>query len=387
MGTPTLSLRLSRWLYRHPKLLSTTLVTLNRLRRLKATRRRRWLVGIALALGTTLVWTIVSDAATALAIAWALSHRAIAVATAGVYTASIVPKRRRAAAAARARSWLVATPRAPSTRGVHIFVSVWASLGQRWLAGAVLTLLASLNSRVTFDQSLMLLVLLTAGGTAGATIGGLLARRGGRRWREDSRYVRRPNVPVVTQPSAAGFSRWPIAQALAWARPEKARLLLAAAILSVPGGTGPLAAIALLASWVMVSYLGALLLAVPCVGRAASDWLRSTPITFWAFAWPLARRMLLHQLIGTLIGVAGALLLGVAPSTAIYAGTVWISLVALIAAVSLADCYRARSPAAKATVSMLAVLLVEQRAHGWGISLAILLTALHLRGGTRHARA
>jgi hypothetical protein len=97
--------------------------------------------------------------------------------------------------------------------------------------------------------------------------------------------------------------------------------------------------------------------------------------------------MLLHQLGGTLIGVAVMLMLGTAPSTAVYAGTVWLTLVVLVTTLSFAECYRARSPVAKITLSMLAVLLAEQRGRGWGISLAILLAALHMRGGTRHARA
>jgi hypothetical protein len=299
----------------------------------------------------------------------------------------LIPRGRRPAAAARARSWLVATPRAPSARGVAVLAAILASLVLRWLAAAVLVLLVSFNAAVALGQSLTLLGLLIAGSAAGALLGGLLGSRGGGRAREDSRYTRRPKPNALARPSAAGLSRWPVAQALAWARPENARLLLLAAILSVPGGTGPLAATGLLASWVVVSYLTALLMAVPQVARAASDWLRSTPITFWAFAWPLARRMLLHQLGGTLGGVAVMLLLGTAPLTAIYAGTVWLALVAVVTATSFADCYRARSPRVKITLSILAVLLAEQRAHGWGVALALLLTAFHLRGGIRHARA
>jgi hypothetical protein len=143
----------------------------------------------------------------------------------------------------------------------------------------------------------------------------------------------------------------------------------------------------MLASWALVAYLGALLLAVPRVARAAADWLRSTPITFWAFAWPLARRTLLHQFAGTLAGVPVMVVLGAEPLTAIYAGSVWLALVALVTAMSLADGYRARSQVAKIPLSILAVLLTEQRAQAWGISLAMLLTALHLHGGARHARA
>jgi hypothetical protein len=115
--------------------------------------------------------------------------------------------------------------------------------------------------------------------------------------------------------------------------------------------------------------------------------LRSTPITFWEFAWPLARRALLHQLCGALIAMGVMLMLGSSLFIAIYFGTLWLTLVVLTAALSLADCYRARSHMVKTTLSMLTTLLAEERGHGWGISLALLLTALHLRMGASHARA
>ena len=64
-----------------------------------------------------------------------------------------------------------------------------------------------------------------------------------------------------------------------------------------------LGALFILVTWTVGSYLIALLIAIPHVGRSASQWLRSTPVTFWTFAWPLARRALLHQLLGTLIAM------------------------------------------------------------------------------------
>jgi hypothetical protein len=157
--------------------------------------------------------------------------------------------------------------------------------------------------------------------------------------------------------------------------------------MTIPGGVGPLAAMCLLASWVVACYLGALLLALPRIADAASDWLRSTPITFWGFAWPLARRTLLHQLVGTVVGVAIMLLLGAELRDALYVATLWLALVALVAAVCLADCYRGRSPEVKAILSLLAVLAAEQRWRGWGIAFAMLVTAVHMRGGARYARA
>jgi hypothetical protein len=330
---------------------------------------------------------IIASAASANAIAQALNHAAIVVAAAALYTAVFVPRRRRTVAAARARSWLAATPSARSAHGFGVFAAVAASLFLRWLAVAVLALLASLNASVTFEQSLTLLGLVTAGGVVGVPLGAWLALRSSKPRLEGSRYTRRPKPVAFLRPSSAALSGWPVAQALAWARPENARLLLLVAILTVPSGIGPIAAAGMLASWSIVSYLGALLVAVPLIARAASDWLRSTPISFWAFAWPIAQRGLLHQLGGTLVGIAVMIVLGAAPMTAIYAGTVWLAVVVLVTALSLADYYRARSPFVKITLSLLAVLFAEQRAHGWGVSLAILLTGLHLRGGTRHARA
>ena len=329
---------------------------------------------------------IFTSAGTARAIEQALDHPAIVVVAAALYSAALIPKRRRAAAAAAAGSWLVATPRARRARGTTVFAMVLASLVLRWLAAAVVALLACSNAEVSLEQSVTLLGLLAAGCAAGVPLGWLVLRRDKTR-RESSRYTRRSKAVSSTRPSASALSRWPIAQALAWARPENSRLLLLVAILTVPGGIGPIAAAGMLASWAIVSYLGALLAAVPLVARAASDWLRSTPITFSAFAWPFARRELLHQLGGTFVGVGVMVMAGAEPLTAIHVGAVWLSLVALVTAITLADCYRARSPLVKLTLSLLAVLLAEQRAHGWGIALAMLLTGLCLRGGTRHARA
>lgn len=379
--------RLARWLQHHPAALASTIATRNRLRRLAATPRRRLLVAVALALGVTVGWVILTSATTAHAIEQALGHPALVVVAAALYSAASIPKRRRAAATAAARSWLVATPRARSARGLPVLLMVLRSVVLRWLAATVVALLASSNAGVTLEQSLTLTALLAAGGVAGAAIGGWLALRSDKTRRESSRYTRRFKSVSSMRPSAAALSRWPIAQALAWARPENSRLLLLVAILTVPAGIGPIAAVGMLASWAIVSYLGALLVAAPLVARAATDWLRSTPISFSAFAWPFARRQLLHQLGGTFVGVGVMVMAGAEPLTATYVGAVWLALVALVTAISLADCYRARSPLAKITLSLVAVLFAEQREHGWGIALAVLLTALYLRGGRRHARA
>lgn len=381
------SIRFPRWLRHRPALLSAAIGEVNRLRRIAKSPRRRWVVGFALALAATITGIVAADATTARAVAEALMHPALVVAGAGLYGAWLVPLRRRAARLGHEGSWLVATPLAPGAWGLPILAAVLRDLVVRWFAAAFLAVLASINTAVTIRQALTLLALLTAGIAIGAIFGGLLGWRREKPRLERSRYVPRPKPHALTRPSADGLSRWPVAEALAWARPENARLLLAAAILTIPGGVGPGAALGLLGSWVVACYLGALLLALPRAARAACAWLRSTPITFWAFAWPLARRMLLHQLVGTLAAVAIMLLLGAEPPTALYTGTLWLALVALVTAVSLAECFRARSHGPKIVLSTLAVLGTELRWRGWGLALAILVAAVHLRGGLRHARA
>ena len=240
---------------------------------------------------------------------------------------------------------------------------------------------------MSVEQSLQLSALITIGVTVGGPCGWWLFRRAPSRGNEGSRYTLWPKHGTHMVPSSAALSHWPIAQAFAWGRPENARLLLGAAILTVPGGTGMLGALFILVTWTVGSYLIALLIAIPHVGRSASQWLRSTPVTFWTFAWPLARRALLHQLLGTLIAMGILLALGAPLLTVVYFGAVWLMLVVLSAAVSLADCYRARAPWTKTTLSMLTALLAEGRVHGLGISIALLLTVLHLRIGANHVRA
>ncbi len=97
-------------------------------------------------------------------------------------------------------------------------------------------------------------------------------------------------------------------------------------------------------------------------------------------------RALLHQVCGTLIGTTVLAAMGSPPATAFYGGVLWLSLVALATAVSLADCYRGRSPTVKLSLAVATTLLAEERGHGWGISFAVLFGALHLHRGATHER-
>ncbi len=385
MSWSSIPASIPRWLRRHPFALTAAVGGVNRLHRLVATRRSVFVIVAIAFLGAALVTLLVSTGVAALAMQQAPGYSGIVVAASGLYATSLVSRRRRAVEAARATSWLVATPRA-SHRTARAVPLTTLPLLWRLAVAVASILLLSLDTAVSVEQSLRLSALITMGVAVGAPCGWWLSHRSSKRSKEGSRYTPRRKRGTQTAPSSAALSHWPIAQAFASSRPENARLLLGAAVLTVPGGVGVLGALFILVTWAVGSYLVALLIAIPQVGRSASQWLRSTPITFWGFAWPLARRALLHQLFGTLIAMGVMLALGASALTAIHVGVVWLTLVALSAAVSLADCYHARSPGAKTVLAMLAALLAEQRVHGLGISIALFLTALHLRIGASHER-
>jgi hypothetical protein len=379
-----------RWLRRHPVLLTAAIAAVNRLRRCALAGRRASGVLAAVSIGaasTLLVVFAASGGRAALAMHWLLSHAGLVIAVAGSYAAMQIARRRRDVETARRASWLVATPRVEGASGAATAALVLLPLFGRFSLAVGVSLGLSLDRGVTIAQALELDALLVAGAAGGALGGWWLLRRSTAQAAPGSRYTIRPRQAVAFAPSSGALSRWPIAQAFAWRRPENSRLILLAAILTVPGGTGLLGSMCLLAMWVVGSYLAALVVAVPHAARRAVEWLRSTPIGFWSFAWPLARRALAHQLCGTFAGMGVMLLLGSSLAGALYAGVLWMAIVVLTAALGLADSYRARSPAVKATLSVLAALLAEQLARGWGIALALLLAAWHLRRGGVHARA
>jgi hypothetical protein len=245
---------------------------------------------------------------------------------------------------------LIATPRMHEPR-TTIALAVSFALMWRFLLIFALTCLAALNTSVTTAEALRLSGFIATGCVAGALAGWFFLRRFPRTPLESSRYVPRFGLTRANfAPSTAALSRWPILQAFAWSRPENTRFLLAAALLSIPAGAGTVGAVCGLALWFLLFYLVALLRAVPYVAWLAAEWLRSTPIGFAAFAWPIAERALLHQLCGTLIVTAVLVVMGAPFATAPYGASVWLTVVMLTTALALVDCYRGRSPAAKLTL-------------------------------------
>jgi hypothetical protein len=126
-------------------------------------------------------------------------------------------------------------------------------------------------------------------------------------------------------------------------------------MLSVQAGSSALGGLAVVAAWLLASYLGALLSAIVQVAGAAAAWLRSTPISFREFAWGIARRAILHQALGTVLAAGLMLVLGAPALMAVQAGGLWLLIVVLVTGAVLADTYRGRSPAIRIALSLAAL--------------------------------
>jgi hypothetical protein len=156
------------------------------------------------------------------------------------------------------------------------------------------------------------------------------------------------------RPDAAGLSGWPIAQVLAWSRPENSRYVLIAALLAVQGGSSAIAGLSVVAMYFVASYLAALVSAMTTVARSAAAWLRATPITLMGFVWSVSRRALAHQFIGVALAVACMTMLGAPIGMALQAAALWLGLFVSIAGFALVDNYRGRSPLVKIALSVAA---------------------------------
>jgi hypothetical protein len=255
----------------------------------------------------------------------------------------------------------------------------------QWIAlGTAAGVIAMIESAAA-ASAWKLIAALSAGALAGMLFGLWMPQGKSHTPYEGSRYARATRVAVgqPLRPSSAALSRWPVNLTLAWSRPENSRALVVIALLSVQAGSSMLAGIMVVTMWLLAAYLGSLLAAVVDVAREASTWLRSTPMKFHAFAWPIARRALLHQVAGTVLAMGVMIAQGAPLSMALYLGAMWLTLAVFVCAISLAESYRGRSPILKAALSVMALAVIEIREHAWSIVFAALLTAWHWRAGMK----
>jgi hypothetical protein len=293
-------------------------------------------------------------------------------------------RRRRAAEASQRRSWLTAAPIPARQIRIAVFVRVLAPLAAQAVGALAIVTMCALAANATRALVVQTDLLVLAGFVIGALLGLFWRRRQAQARAEDSRYVRMPAVSATPlAPSLDGLARWPIAQTLAWHRPENLRVLLVVGMLAVQAGSSALHGLCVVAVWLFAGYLAALVSATRRTALDAARWLRSTPLGFGQFAWTLARRPLLHQLIGTIVLAGGLCALGSNVLMAAYLAAVWLSLVVMLSAIWLAAAYLGRSPTLKVALSIATFAGVEVRGHAWAIPFAIAMTAWHVRAGAR----
>jgi hypothetical protein len=376
--------RKDSWLSRQPALLSTWLAARNALHRSLTTSSGMALGTLAIA-GTALAIWLASTFSHRLEafIQFGIAYIGFVPIIAALHAATLVSRRRRHLREQHLRSWLIATVQGFAGSRRAILIGTLASVLMHGLAVALTLIIAGILSRTEFADAMQLLVYAVGGLVVGALAGWYLPSMQRRATNEASRYVPKPATGNGLQPRAAALSRWPIAQTLAWNRPENSRIVILVALLSVQAGASIFGGLSVVAAWVIGAYLVGLLRGIVCVGREAAQWLRSTPIAFATFAWSVARRALVHQIIGTAVGAAVITILGSPVSMTLYLAGLWLSVVVMVSAVSLAESYRSRSPALKLALSFAAIVGIESRAHGWAIPFALGLTVWHLRQGAR----
>lgn len=359
------------FLRRHPALLVEWLRLLNWLSRWRGEGSKTVLLVLsvlAVVIALLFAWSgHVVGAIEALADYWVLL-----AAVAAIYAASSVSGRRRQLEEAKSQSWLIATPIPPRSLLVSHAIRVLLPL----VVIAVIVVLFPALVAVT-NEGIAAAAEKVAGAAGGALlIGGVFGWWTGGRARVSgvvpSRYVPRPSGRPANEsmrPDAAALAGWPIAQVLAWSRPENSRYVLVAALLAVQGGSSAIAGLSVVAMYFVASYLAALVSAMTTVAKSAAAWLRATPITLVGFVWSVSRRALTHQIIGVVLAVGCMVMLGAPIGMALQVAALWLGLFVSIAGFALVDNYRGRSPVVKIALAVAAV--------------AAFATILQLRAGAK----
>lgn len=299
----------------------------------------------------------------------------VLMALAAIHAVLLVSRRKRQEQEASRMSWLVAAPIDPSARRRWIVLNVLLAASRHFaIVLAVLGVLTLLSGSFAAIPA----GLIAAGFCVGALVGWCLPPRDYFQ-HEESRYSRKLRSQGSIRPSDRALSHWPIAQAFARHRPENSRYILLAALCAVQGGSSMLVGLSVVVTWLLATYLVILLQATLRVGRDAAAWLQSTPLGFVQFAWPLARRSFAHQAIGSLVMSGIGLGQGAPPEMTGQLLLLWLTLVASVTTISLADSYRQQSSHLKLWLTAAGIAAVEWRQQGWGVLLALLAAIWHVR--------
>lgn len=365
---------------RNPILWAAWLAALTRARRLFPSRRSVAAWTFAALLCATLIWIASGalSAAAALLIRGLLEHSVMLMALVAIYAFLAIARQRHALVEARRYSWLAAAPIRKSRRkaAYRVLVAIAVTVRGGGIAAVLFLLACIARDLSTLAQ---LLPPAAAGFFIGAAVGRLApARRSGP---AASRYTPKA-LATERGPHArlSEISRWPVAQTFAWHRPENARLVVLFALFTVQGGSSLALGLSVVGAWLLAIYLAALLGATVRVARAAASWLRATPLGFTSFLWALSHRTLLHQVIGTAIGIIAVVLLGLPIGLALYLAMLWLTLVLFVVVVGLAEIWRTSDAhALKLSMSVGILGMIEAREHGWAIPLAFALAYWRVR--------
>jgi hypothetical protein len=374
--------RTPSWLLRQPLLLAEWIAARNRIARARPHAAAIAVVSVV-AIGALAVVLLTAGSRLPALLDGLLNYRVLTMLVAAMFAAFTVARRVRHTAERYAKSWLIAAPIRPLSRGFALLSVSIAPLILQLLAVSMLLAIAGAVAGVAASTVLELIAWIAVAAVVGAMIGGWSARRPHMAAMEGSRYAATPRQSS-TAPSLAALSGWPLAQVRVWGRPDNSRMLVAAAALfGVMSGSSAAHGLSVIAIWLLGGYLVGLLNAVLHVAREAALWLRSTPISFAKFAWAVARRALLHQVVATVLAAGLIMVLGAPPLFALYLAALWLTIVGLACSIGLADSYRARLPFFKIAVSFATLATVEAREQGWSIPIAVLIAVWQLRAGAR----
>ena len=369
-------------LQRHPLLLAEWLAVRNILARARAHAGRVAVAGVAV-LGAFAVLLLTLRSQFSAVFGELIAYRVLTSVAVAAYAVYAVGRHRRRAEVRYTQFWLAAAPVRQYSRTLAILVVTLLPLGLQLLAACGLLIAMGIVGRVEFAAVGQSITWIVGGAAIGAAIGWWSARRSRADAMEGSRYVGAVKHRAETLPSPAALSGWPLAQVRAWGRPENLRVLLMVAMLAVQAGSSAIVGLSVVAMWLVGGYLAGLLTAVLQTASMASRWLRSTPLPFAQFAWAVARRALLYQVIGAAAAVGLMVVLGSPLLSALYVGGLWLAIVVLACSIGVAESYRTRPPFVRMSLSFAAFVVVEARAHGWSIPVAAVLAAWHLRAGAQ----
>jgi hypothetical protein len=370
------------WLQRHPLLLAEWLAAHNLLGRAKAHATLVVAAGVAI-LGALVVVLVTLGPRLASVFDVLLTYRVLMIVAVAAYAALAVGRQRQRAEIRYTHFWLAAAPVRQYSRSLATLVVSLLPLAAQFLAACVLLAAMGVASNVDVTKAGELILWIAIAAAIGAIVGWWSARRAGTQAMEGSRYVGRVKPGGGMAPSVAALSGWPVAQVRAWGRPENLRLLVMVGMLAVQAGSSAIQGLSVVAIWLLGGYLVGLLSAVMQTAKAASQWLRSTPIPFAQFAWAVSRKALLYQIVATTGAVVMMIVLGSPVLSALFVGALWLSVVVLSWSIALAESYRSRQPLVRLVLSYATLAIVEAREQGWSIPLAALLAAWHLRAGAK----